>query len=105
MTGAISRLFNSDSVDDKALAIKAMAHRNVPYAKNRLFRIVNGSDMRLVREALQTLSVTADEEDLYRLLFLSRRSEEEKSNLINSMLKKMAQQIGSRELQAKVAAL
>ncbi|MBH53894.1 MAG: hypothetical protein CMI18_06050 [Opitutaceae bacterium] len=105
MNSAISTLFNSDSADNKALAIEAMAYRNVPNAKNRLFRIVNGEDMHLVREALQTLSVTADEEDLYRLLFLSRRSEEEKSKIINGMLKKVTPQIGSRELQAKVAAL
>ncbi len=98
----MASLYHSEAFADKSLAIEAMAHRDVPNAKDRLFRAISGDDMDLAHEALQTLSVIADEEDLYRLLFLSRRSEEDLSKLINGMLKKVTSQVGSLELQAKV---
>ena len=77
----------------------------MPNAKCRLFKFINGEDLKLAREALKTLSTTADEEDLYKLLFLARRSEEPLKNTITGMLKKVASDIWSLELKAKVAAL
>jgi hypothetical protein len=88
-----------------ALGIQLLAYREMPNAKGRLFKFINGEDLKLAREALKTLSTTADEEDLYKLLFLARRSEEPWKNTITGMLKKVASDIGSLELKAKVAAL
>lgn len=106
LNNRVNQLLNSESADEIELGLKLCAHRGLNNAKNRLFKVINGEDMALARVALQTLSVTANEEDLYRLLFLTRRSKNEAlSNMINGMLKKVAADIGSLELKAKVAAL
>lgn len=105
LNNRLNQMLNSDSSEEAAIAIEALAYRSLPNSKNRLFRFVNGDDSGLAREALKTLSVTADEEDLYRLLFLSRRSDDALNKLITGMLKKVVPEIGSLELQAKVKAL
>jgi HEAT repeat protein len=105
MTFRVNRLLRSESQDDMVLGIQLLAHRDVPNAKRKLFKFINEDNAALAREALKTLSTTANEEDLYKLLFLARRSEDPLKNIISGMLKKVAGEIGSLELQAKVKAL
>ena len=105
MNNRMNKLLKSEFGDDLVLGIELLAHRNLPNAKGRLFKFINGEDPALSMEALKVLSTTADEEDLYRLLFLARRSEDPLKKTITGMLKKVAVDIGSLELQAKVAAL
>jgi hypothetical protein len=105
LNNRMNRLLKSESEDDLALGIQLLAHRDIPNAKGRLFKFINGESSMLATEALKTLSTTANEEDLYKLLFLVRRSEEPLKKTITGMLKKVASEIGSLELQAKVAAL
>jgi HEAT repeat protein len=105
MTSRINKLLKSESQEDRVLGIQLLAQRNVPNAKGKLFKFINDDNASLAREALKTLSTTANEEDLYKLLFLARRSAEPLKNTITGMLKKVAGEIGSLELQAKVNAL
>ncbi len=106
LNSRLQKMLNSDSEQDAVHAIEALIYRDLPNAKNRLFRFVSGENSILAREALRTLSSIADEEDLYRLFFLAKRTDnEDLSKMITSMLKKVALEIGSLEFQAKVRAL
>ena len=102
MTGRLQKLLNSESAGDNKLALMALAHRNTPFAKNRLFRFISGENSELAMVALKSISGIVEEEDLYRLLSISKKSDEEKSAAINGLLKKVAPEIGSPELQARV---
>ncbi|MBC9890706.1 MAG: hypothetical protein F7B06_12890 [Opitutae bacterium] len=104
--GRLQKMLNSDSESDATTAIEALVYRDLPNAKNRLFRIVNGENANLARQALRTLANIADEEDLYRLYFLAKRTDnEDLGNMITGMLKRVTPGVGSLELQAKVSAL
>lgn len=105
MTGRVNRLLNSESPTEITLGLQILAHRNQDNAKSKLFKFINGEDPALMREALKTLSVVADEEDLYKLYIAIRRGNEEKQRIVTAMLKKVAPAIGSLEFQAKVEAL
>ena len=104
--GRLQKMLNSDSESDAATAIEALIYRDMPNAKNRLFRIVNGENANLARQALRTLANIADEEDLYRLYFLAKRTDnEDLGQMIAGMLKRVTPEVGSLELQAKVSEL
>lgn len=106
LTGRLQQMMNSDSESDAATAIEAAIYRDLPNAKNRLFRFVNGENADLARQALRTLAIIADEEDLYRLYFLAKRTDnEDLGKMIAGMLKRVAPELGSLEFQAKVKAL
>ncbi len=106
LNGRLQKMLNSDSESDAANAIEALIYRDLPNAKNRLFRFVNGEKADLARQALRTLANIADEEDLYRLYFLAKRTDnEDLGKMIMGMLKRVAPEVGSLELQAKVRAL
>ena len=105
MRGRINRLLNSESEMENVLGIQVLAHRNQDNGITKLLSFVNGDNPTLMREALRTLSTIADEEVLYRLFFTLRRASPEKQQMVVGMLKKVAPQIGSLELQAKVEAL
>ena len=105
MTGRLQKLLNSESAEDHKLGLEALAYRNTPYAKNRLFRFISGDDPELAMVALKSISGIVEEEDLYRLLSISKKSDDQKSAAINGLLKKVAPQIGSAELQARVNSL
>ncbi|MCZ6674896.1 MAG: hypothetical protein O7C75_18355, partial [Verrucomicrobia bacterium] len=105
LNARVNRLLRSESEKDAVLGIQMLGYRDIPGAKGKLFKFVNGENSTLARDALKTLSTTADEEDLYRLLFLARRSDEDLRKTIAGMLKKVAPEIGSLELQAKVKQL
>lgn len=102
MNGRVQKMLNSESSQDIKLAVSVLAHRNTPYRKNRLFRIIGGEDSELALAALKSISTNVEEEDLYRLLSISKKSDEGKSEVINGLLKKVAPQIGSQEIQARV---
>lgn len=102
----INRMFSSEIKEDILLGIELAAHRASPTAKNRLFRYMGGDDTDLFRASLKTLLTTADEEDLYRLMFIAKRSKDpEYQNTVYGLLKKLAPEVGSLELQTKVKAL
>ena len=104
--GRLQKMLNSDSESDAATAIEALIYRDMPNAKNRLFRIVNGENANLARQALRTLANITDEEDLYRLYFLAKRTDnEDLGKMITGMLKRVTPEVGSLELQAKVSEL
>lgn len=102
----LQKMLNSDSEPDASTAIEALIYRDLPNAKNRLFRFVNGENADLARQALRTLTNVADEEDLYRLYFLAKRTDnEDLGKMITGMLKRVAPEVGSLELQAKIRTL
>ena len=60
----------------------------------------------MARQALRTLANIADEEDLYRLYFLAKRTDKEDlGKMITGLLKRVAPEVGTLEFQAKVKAL
>ncbi len=106
LNGRLQQMLNADSESDASIAIEAAIYRDLPNAKNRLFRIVNGENAELARQALRTLANIADEEDLYRLYFLAKRTDnEDRGKMIAGLLKRVAPEVGSLEFQAKVSEL
>lgn len=106
MDTRINKLFSSEFKEEILLGIELSAHRAASNAKNRLFRYIGGEDPELFRAVLRTLSTIADEEDLYRLMFIGGRSkDEDHQKTVYGFLKKLAPEVGSPELQAKVKAL
>ena len=106
LNSRLQKMLNSDSEADIGTAMEALIYRNLPNAKNRLFRFVNGDNLNLARQALRTLASIADEEDLYRLYFLAKRTDQEDlANMVTGLLRRVAPLVGSLELQAKVEEL
>ena len=106
LNSRLQKMLNSDSESDASTVIEALVYRDIPNAKNRLFRFVNGENADLARQALRTLAIIADEEDLYRLYFVAKRTDnEDLGKMIAGMLKRVAPEVGSLEFQAKVSEL
>ena len=61
MNGRVQKMLNSESSQDIKLAVSVLAHRNTPYRKNRLFRIIGGEDSELALAALKSISTNVEE--------------------------------------------
>lgn len=101
----LKRMLKSASRKEVLLAQEILVYRNIPDGKKYLLEFVKSEDAALARGALKTLSVIADESDLDALYELAQSGSGESTQLVVSLLKKLAPEFGSESLRARVANL
>lgn len=105
MDRRLSEMLASGSLDEVETALELLEYRQMPRAKERILALVAGEDPDRIKAALRTLASIASESDLERLEIIAEDAPEEPRGWIVAILKKLAPDLGSEALQARVAEL
>jgi len=101
----LAEMLKSGDPENILLAQEILVYRNIPDAKSYLFEAVSSDHGPVARGALKTLSVIANSADLDRLYEIAMAKSGGARRTIVALLKKLAPEFGSTDLQAKVAKL
>ena len=103
---ALLAMLQGDSNDQKILAIKAVAIREVPGANAILIQTIQGADQPASREAMKALYFTATIDDLRELCKAAAATEDaDLKKSLTSICSKIATRIDTDEARALVADL
>ncbi len=99
------RMLGSGESEKVLLAQEVLTYRNIPDSKTYLLDAVRGDHGPIARGALKTLSVIADGSDLEELYEIAMSKTGDARRVIVSLLKKLAPEFGSADLNERLARL